>query len=269
MYQTLKKNCMKSLKKIFLYNKYSIQIRNYLNLKPVLIYTDNIDFNCSISDAFCWRTDNNFETIFKFSDILKIFGNIEDSLIEFYFYSNKGNFLKKFSINDINYSNELKIDKNFFNEPIENYGIFYIHHFTKKNQLKENTIFSNRCYLGYSQNKNLHSFVHGNTLAQVRSIDSKNKISNSNIITRSNFMIYEYNIQKNFTGIEKLELFFANPVDKKIKFKILNKIYLLNKNESKIVQIENKSKIKIISNCSFLRPTAFNYKKQYLDVHHC
>jgi hypothetical protein len=31
---------------------------------------NNIDSFASVSDAFCWRTDNDFSTIFKYSDIL-------------------------------------------------------------------------------------------------------------------------------------------------------------------------------------------------------
>ena len=47
--------------------------------------------------------------------------------------------------------------------------IFFI--FQKKtDDLSNQEIISNRCYLGYSQNNNLYSFVHGNTLGKFTNI---------------------------------------------------------------------------------------------------
>ena len=42
----------------------SIFIRNNLNLSPVDIDIDFLNKKTSISDAFCWRTDNGYETKF-------------------------------------------------------------------------------------------------------------------------------------------------------------------------------------------------------------
>ena len=118
----------------------------------------------SVSDAFAWRTDNNFKTKFKYSDILNIFYKIENSWVEFHFYSKDNKMLKKEKIENLKLSNEIEITSKYL-DGLEDYGTFYIFHFSKKNIEKE-SIISNRCYLGYSRNENLYSFVHGNTLAK-------------------------------------------------------------------------------------------------------
>lgn len=261
---------MKLLKNKIFYNNFSILIRNFLNIRPVAIHTENINFTCSISDAFCWRTDKNYKTIFKYSDILKIFENIDSSFIEISFYLKNGSFLKKIKISSLDFSNQLIIDKNFFYKEVEDYGTFYIHHFTKENNIKTKTIYSNRCYIGYSLNNNLYSFMHGNTIASIKRIDDNDKEVLNHSINVSPNMMYDYKIQKNFRDYEYVELFFSNPTHKTIKFKINNgTIQKLKKRESKFIKIDKNDTINIRSNCSFLRPSAFNYRKEYIDVHHC
>ena len=59
---------MKSLiRKIFNYNV-SKKIRNSIGFYPEYFNIPNKN-NFSISDSFLWRTDKNFSTIFKFTDI--------------------------------------------------------------------------------------------------------------------------------------------------------------------------------------------------------
>ena len=54
---------------------------------------------------------------------------------------------------------------------LEDYGTFYIFHFSNSN----NNSFTNSCYTGYSQNDNLPSFVHGNTVTASKDFNN-NKI---------------------------------------------------------------------------------------------
>ena len=49
----------------------------------------------SINDAFCWRTDNNFVTIFKYSDVLNNFYKIENSSVTFEFYNKNNKIIKE------------------------------------------------------------------------------------------------------------------------------------------------------------------------------
>lgn len=255
---------MRSLFKILLNNKLGIFIRNLINYKPVHMSLDGIDC-VSVSDAFAWRTDNNFETKFKYSDILDIFYKIKNSWIELHFFTKNGEPIKIKHIDNFETSNEILITKEFLNN-IEDYGTFYIYHFTKEH-IDKNNIISNRCYLGYSQNKNLFSMVHGNTLAKFKKISNK-FINKPDIVKTSFFANHIYQIQKFFLEFDKNELFFANPTSNLVRFTVDNEKHILKAGCSKLINISGRQKVSIKSNCLFLRPTIFSYKDQYLDVHH-
>ena len=255
---------MKSLiKNIALFSSI-ITLRNLLKIRPVPISIRTLETS-SISDAFAWRTDNNFTTKFKYSDILNIFYKIKDSWVEIHFFSKENKLIKKKRYYNLDLSNEIEINSDYL-DGIENYGVFYIHHYSKEN-IEEDVLISNRCYIGYSHNNNLFSFVHGNTLAKSTKISYDGKIK-SNFVKTSLFKNNHYRIQKYFGGFDKNELFFSNPTTKIIKFSIDNNHYMLNAGCSKLIDISDKKIITIISNCLFLRPTVFSYKNNYLDVHH-
>ena len=84
---------MKSLIKKILLNKFSIKIRNYLHIRPVPIDTLSFSRDYTLSDAFMWRTDGKYQTIFKFTNILKMYFSIECSL-DFIFFPIMVNALK-------------------------------------------------------------------------------------------------------------------------------------------------------------------------------
>jgi len=255
---------MKSLIKKIINTDLVINLRNNLNIKPINFNINNK--KCiSISDAFAWRTDNNFVTKFKYLDILNFFFKVKNSWIELHFYSKNNELLKIEKKRELNISNEILIDKQFLNNT-EDYGTFYIYHFTN-DSINEENIISNRCYLGYSQNQNLFSFVHGNTYAKFNKISKDSRIY-SNIVQTSLFTNNNYKIQKYFDDYDKNELYFSNPTEKVIKFSIDNKLYKLNKHCSILLDVSGKKIINIKSNCLFLRPTIFSYKNNYLDVHH-
>ena len=257
---------MKSLVKKLANTDIGILLRNSLNFKPVSLKNLKKDYPISVSDAFLWRTDNGYKTKFKYSDILNLFYKIKDSWVEFHFFSKNNELIKIEKVNDLNLSNEFEINPKYLNN-LEDYGTFYIYHFSENtNDLSDKDIISNRCYLGYSQNNNLYSFVHGNTHAKFTSIFS-NKTFLTDIVKTSLFKNYTYTIQKYFDGFDKNELLFSNPTSKIIKFSIENKNYELKPNYSLLVEIKN-SIISINSNCLFFRPTIFSYKNKYLDVHH-
>lgn len=257
---------MKSLVKKLANTNIGILLRNSLHLKPVQLKPFEKDYPISISDAFLWRTDNGYKTKFKYSDILNLFYKIKNSWVEFHFYSKNNELIKIEKVNDLNLSNELEISSKYLDN-LEDYGTFYIYHFSENTKdLNSKDIISNRCYLGYSQNNNLYSFVHGNTLAKFTSIYSKENIL-TDIIKISLFNNHTYTIQKYFDGFDKNELFFSNPTSKKINFTIDDKEYELKPNYSLLVETKTPI-ISIKSNCLFFRPTIFSYKNKYLDVHH-
>ena len=260
----LKKKLMKSFIKKIANTNFVILLRNSLNIKPVSIRIQNHTSTSSASDAFHWRTDNGFKTKFKFSDILRMFYDVQNSWVELHFFTKNNKLIKIYKICDLKLSNELDITSEFLNNT-KDYGVFYIFHFSN-DKIENNNIISNKCYLGFSQNNNLHSFVHGNTIAKYTNVKGKGKL-NSDIVKTSFFKNQKYTIQKYFSGLEKNELFFSNPTSKIVNFSLENKNYTLGPGCSIIVEIF-RSIITIQSNCLFLRPTIFSYNKKYLDVHH-
>ncbi len=255
---------MKSLAKKIFNNNLMISIRNLFNIYPLHMSMKNISC-ASVSDAFLWRTDNGFETKFRYSDILNNFFKIKNSWVEIEFYTKNNKLLKTEKIFKLDHSNEIDINKKYL-DGIEDYGTFYIYHHTNEKFSKENVI-SNRCYLGYSQNTNLHSFVHGNTLSKIREINNKSEI-NYDIVKISPIKNQYYKIQKFFDNFDKNELFFSNPTSKKINFTVDNKDYSLAGWSSLIIETKENKIIEIKSNCLFLRPLIFSYKNGFLDVHH-
>ena len=256
---------MKSLlKKI--YNKNSvISIRNNLNIRPVEISLSKIKNNVSVSDSFCWRTDSNYETIFRFSDLLNMFCKMKDSNIKIIFYNKFGLSIKEITINNIKKNNELIINKKFLNN-LEDYGTFHIYHLNDK-ILNEDIIISNRCYTGFSKDNNLPSFMHGNTLSSYMHLKDDKKIY-SDLIKKIFLTNHIYKIQNEFSGYDKTELFFSNPTSKKVKFFINEEFYIINKNSCILMEVSCGPIITIKSNCLFLRPVIFNYNKNFIDVFH-
>lgn len=257
---------MKLLIKKLANTNFGITLRNALKIRPVYLKTFGSSNNLSVSDAFLWRTDNGYKTKFKYTDILDLFYKIKNSRVELHFYSKNNELLKIDKINNLQLSNELEITDKYLNN-IQDYGVFYIYHFVDyKLPIDNKNIISNRCYLGYSQNENIYSFVHGNTLAKFTNIDSKAKTF-TDIVKTSIFTNHYYTIQKYFENFDNNELFFSNPTSKIIKIYLNKEIYKLKPGCSQIVN----TKMKIItfkSNCLFLRPTVFSYKNGFVDVHH-
>lgn len=243
-----------------------IKIRSLSGFKPIQFNLNFINKSLSVSDAFCWRTDNNFKTFFKFTDLLKFFYNTQDTAVDLIFYNYKNIKIKEYRISNLKLSNEIIIDKEFLGG-IEDYGTFYIYH-NKIEEIKKKIIISNRCYVGFSKNDQLPSFLHGNTLVSYVKNNENNVVKDKMIINTSIFMNQIYRIQNYFHKLDKVELFFCNPSSTKIKFKINNIFQSLNTGHSIIINATNFDHINIRSNCHFLRPLIFSYKKNFIDVYH-
>ena len=251
-----------SLIKKIAYTKLGVWFRNITGLRPVGINTYNLSENYSISDAFFWRTNDGFKTIFKFSDLLKIFFKLDQSIVQIILYDKDYKFIKEFQINSIDISNEFIIDKSFLNG-LSDYGIFYIFHKTKK---KFNNSIRNSCYTGYSYNNSIFSFIHGNVPVTYQMYDKPGFVSN--IISKSLFKNQTYKIQNYFENFSRSEIFLNNPTNKIINFNLNGVNHFLNSNCSKIIDISNFHEIELISNCYFLRPLIINYKNNFFDIYH-
>jgi hypothetical protein len=267
-YLNLKRKCLISLIKKYFNKNSVVYLRNLINFKPV--YFKKLPKNkiISISDAFVWRTDQNFKTKFKFADIYYLFFGIEDSWVEILFFSKEKNFLKKIKIGKLEVSNELVIDSNFLNN-INDFGTFYIYHYTNKlSKLNDGDAIQNRCYVGYSKEDNIYSYMHGNTFSSYADITLKTRNYNSNLINFSFFTNNFYSIQKNFNDYDSNELFFSNPTTKKMILKIDGEKHVIMPGFLKKINSSKKDVISFKSNSLFLRPVVFSYKNNYYDVHH-
>ena len=254
------------LKKIF-NSKPIVLLRNIFGFRPVKFFLPE-NKNISISDTFIWRNDNGFTSIIRFSDILKKFYGVCNSNIEIIFYDHKRKKLKVLFLENNELSNELVIDQNFFDGYIGS-GIFFIfHNFKKKFDFKERIAVSNMCYVGYSKNGQIPSFVHGNYLAGFQ--DIKSKSYHNNIIQRSFFRKKRYNIQCDFSEFDKIELVFTNPISSQIKFWVNKTKFSLESGSLKVISLKkyNKPLISIFSNLMFFRPIIFTYKDDFYDVYH-
>jgi hypothetical protein len=259
---------MKSLIKYLANSKLGILLRNSLKIAPVNVKTYENNKTVSIvSDVFLWRTDNGFKTKFKFLDILNVFYGVEDSWVELHFYTKDNQLLKIQKIDSLSHINEIDITAEYLGN-INDFGNFYIFHYcTKKSEnLVDNNILSNRCYVGYSNNNNLYSFVHGNAHAKFTGVYNDESIK-SDIIRTSLFKNTEYTIQKCFDDFDRSEIFISNPTTKKLRLSTNNKNYALGPACTMVLNVEQPI-VTVKSNCMFLRPTVFSYKDQYLDVHH-
>jgi len=256
---------MRLLKKIF-NSRAIIFLRNLVGFRPVKFFITK-QKNISISDTFIWRNENGFTTIVRFSDILKKFYGASNSSIEIIFFDHNRNKLKELFLDKTELSNELVIDQNFLEGYIGS-GIFYIYHsFKNKLDFKEKIAVSNRCYVGYSINGQLPSFVHGNYLAGFQDLNSKKYYYN---IIQKSFFKKKYQIQCDFSEFDKIELVFTNPLSHKIKFWVNKTRFNLEGGSLKIISLRkyNKPLISIFSNLMFFRPIIFTYKDESYDVYH-
>ena len=255
---------MKSLLKIIGQSPLGVKLRNIIGYRPVIL---NLQYkkakSVSISDAFPWRTDNGYKTKFNYSDILGLFFKIENSFVELVFYTKDNELIKKIILTKLNYSNVLIIDKDLL-KGIEGYGVFYIFH-RSDNHITNDLAISNRCYVGFSIENSLSSFVHGNGYVRYQSIDGKDDGAG---MVLSSFFKNRYRIQNSFLEFNKSELFFANPTSKKINFSIGSSKYSIEKGSSILIDVSGKDNISILSRCLFLRPIVFNYKDNFFDVYH-
>jgi len=253
---SLKKSLLTKVAK----SKLSKKIRNILNIKPSFDLVDYNTKNISVSDAFFWRTDNEFETIFKFSNILKFYYGEKDKNIEIIFFDKNNKFLKNETLN-ANLVNEILIDKNYFDN-LESYGVFYVFH---KPEHYFDGIIRNSCYTGYSYKKSLPSFVHGNTIAAEFNYNLE-KIE-YNLGGFSLFKNNTYIVQNQFDN-KRTEIMLINTTKITLNVLINESRYKLKSGNSIIVDIGKKKLIKIKSNCYLLRPIIFCYDNAFLDVHH-
>lgn len=244
------------LKRIF-----SKRIRNLLGIRPTPTLIDYNSGNTSVSDAFFWRTDGDFQTIFKLTNILNYFYNVKQSNIKLIFFDKNNKFLKEYNIIDPDTSSQILINKSFLND-VSDYGVFYVFHETDEIL---NAIIRNSCYTGYSWKKNIASMVHGNTITAHKKFNSE--VINYGAGGYSFFKERPYYIQ-NYFNSKKIEIMLVNPTNREIKISVNNNNFNLKKGCSKLINTHNEHTIKIDSKCYLLRPIIFESNNEYINVYH-
>jgi hypothetical protein len=251
--------------KKFFKNKFFLNLRNLFGIKPSYFNINNLDENKSISDAFFWRVDHNFSTIFRYTDLTKYFLN-ENSELTLVFFDNKNNFINKVNIsNESMISGELNIGSYLLNNE-SSYGTFYVFHKINK---KIDISIRQSCYTGYSFKKNLSSFVHGNTPVAYNNLHKPNAKNKYGLAGYNLFINKTYRVQNYLGDYHNVEIMLMNPCNKKISIETNSSKFNLNIGESKILEMNNlKKSIVLKSRCYLLRPIIFAYKNDFLDVFH-
>ena len=124
----------------------------------------------------------------------------------------------------------------------------------------------NSCYVGYSYNGNLYSFVHGNTPSAKTNISEKHTTKNYDLSSFT-FTKKKYFVQNCFRNIDA-EIILLNSTNLKQKISINQNVFHLASGNCEIYKIKKDDIIKIVSNCYLLRPIIFEYNKQYVNVYH-
>ena len=239
-------------------------LRNSLNIRPVQIFLPNDDKSYSISDAFCWRNCKNFNTVFRYTDIMDYFMGTKNLIIKLVLcdHNNKILISTDFKIDDL--TSKIKIN-DILNNNQNKSGHFYIFH-ELGSKFEETILVRNSCYTSYSYNKNVQSVVHGNlpVLAKNQNFGPYKK----NIVQVSYFKTYDYIVQNNFINYDKVEAFLFNPIKIDLRIKINDLSFILKANTSKIIKLPKAEIYKITSKCLLMRPIFFVYKDNAFDVFH-
>ena len=245
-------------------SKYILNVRNWLNIRPVPVILPNDKQSYSISDAFCWRKNKDFDTNFRYTDLINYFTNVKDTPIKLIICNHKNKILKNTYISSKQLSNSLCIRDQIQNSK-EMSGHFFIFH-TLKASNNETFLLRNSCYTGFSFKGNMQSVVHGNlpTLAQ----DKYSNLYKKNIVQYSKFKNYVYKIQHNFLSYDKVEAFIFNPCKEFLKVNINQLSLFIEPHNSIIIDLPLSDIYKIKSKCLLLRPIFFVYKNNNFDAFH-
>jgi hypothetical protein len=245
---------------------FGIRLRNFLGIKPVF-FNDVPSGNgqgMSVSDSFVWRTDNDYKVTIKYPNSLKLLYGIDKATIQIDIYTKDNIFIKRATHDELSFVDEFTIDKEQLNG-LEDFGLFYLRIKASHSQL-QGVVIVNRCYVGYSRNDELPSFVHDNSFAKSSELNGSHE--STDIVKTSFWKKENYRIQESFLGSDKSELFFSNPTSKTIRFSIGGGEYRLESGHVILIDVGDSEVVAIKSNCYFFRPLVFRLKGRFLDVHH-
>lgn len=264
-------NYLKSLIEPLFNSKLGVQFRNKVGFKPVSFAMPRGVSNLSASDLFIWRFDENFKTVFRFSDIPSAYYQIENSDVLIVVYDNFGRELYRQIISPESSVAEFEIVSEKIGQS-STFGTFSIFHLCDVGEM-ENVKITNRCYVGYQYKNAMPSFVHGNFLAQYINLSSERLDKAEDIkvhcdIAQSWHKKSQYIIQKSFQQFDFSELAFVNPTEENLEIDIDNERFEIPPRGMQVFRVKSTDIITISSHFSMPRPVVFSYKGGFIDCHH-
>tara|TARA_B100000925_G_scaffold285583_1_gene262092 strand:- start:1219 stop:2001 length:783 start_codon:yes stop_codon:yes gene_type:complete len=257
----------KFLKQVF-HSNLGITVRNLVNFRPpqfLHAYEDQY----LASDLFVWRTDDDYETIFKGSNILKKYYGLK-SYLKIIFYNESGSLIKEMDIDfpDIG-TLTLLINEELLG--VKSTGTFCVFNYPKDKTQKKLSV-TNKCYVGYGKGGS-YSMFHGNMVALSLKQDTpSSEMANSlspTVSSRSG--TYEYIIQKKFDSKSVVTLVFSNPLSREVNFSVNGQRNIIKPKGCILFLVDNEKVdgiIKIKSDFIFPRPIVICEDENYIDCHH-
>jgi len=251
-------------------SKVGVAFRNFLNIRPP-VFTYEHQAAYLSSDLFIWRTDCGFTTVFKASDILKKYYEI-DSYLKLVIYDSAGNHIGTHDIEFYEGTLTFLIDKKTVGR--EGHGTFCAINLPARRNLNPPTFnVINRCYVGYGVNGS-YSMVHGNLVGVW--VDPKippDEIQyNLTPAANSKRGKYTYMIQDSFSHSIELSLMFSNPLKRHIKLKVNGQTHTIEPMGS-LIQVnghlyDRNGVVTIQSDFIFPRPLIIVKDGIFIDCHH-
>lgn len=245
--------------------KTTVFVRNMLGIRPIYRRWLLLNQSYAASDQFLWRTDHDFQTEFRVSDIVgKYYG--QKSFLRIHVFDKQGR-----KINQFEQPVEAAVERIFINEnnaAADSYGTFSVFHIPETDA-GTNYAITNRCYTGYSRLGSMPSFVHGNLLSKIQLLEVDNSPEPFSGFIRHRKKT-EFYIQKDLEYFDRIELMFVNPLENPIDVTLGEATIKLNPGEVRLIELDRIAcrPVKIQSDFFFPRPVIFSFRQQYFDVHH-
>ena len=250
-------------------------IRNNLNIKPTIILKPD-KITSPISDFFYWENNNDFKTkffIFNLATHAIPEEEIDDEVKIFVFDSLGHKVFDKIIHLKHNQIHELIFDE----IKLEGAGSFLVFHkFSKYDTLiQKKTNIADRGYTGYSKNRGIWNYVHGNNYSF--SLEKNNFIKP---LIPKTILYNNYIPQVSFEDTSSFSILLNNPSYKKEKIfiyaldrknkEITKKIHLIDKFSTLKTDFNNVEAkyIKIKSKFIFCRPIIVKNYDTYFDIFH-
>jgi len=260
-------------------------VRDVLGVRPIR-FRQPRSLNESVSDAFVWRRDHDFETRFELMNLRSFIdpdnASREHALMMFFSKSGKeigrSSFkLDPFEIRRVDLADTLPIGTT-------GYGTFCVFHEQEAASDSHDlgTCLMDRSYASYtnSQNRSLWSYVHGCCNTYVLSYSfSRSKTCHLSIDTRRK-QVYKPQLQ--FDDCQRFEVCVSNPLSKPTTISVnvadadgteVERVVAdLDPLACRMISIDNakfdKARIEIEGNVQLCRPLLFKYYDSHFDVLH-